>query len=87
MPRVFFPPQLRDLTGGAAEADVAAANVRQAIAGLDEQFPGLAARLRCGDALAPGIAVSIDGVMSARGLLAPLGPASQVHFIPAIGGG
>ena len=48
---------------------------------------GIAARLVVEDRIAPGLAVSIDGVVTSRGLLARVSPDSQVHFLPAFGGG
>ena len=35
----------------------------------------------------PNISVAIDGEVSALGLLDKVGENSEVHFIPAIGGG
>jgi len=87
MATVFIPPQLRQLTGGAAKVQVEGATVRQLVAGLDADFPGIADRLTSGTSIAPGLAVSIDGVISTRGLLARVNPASEVHFLPAFGGG
>lgn len=88
MPRVFIPPQLRDLTGDRTEVAVDAQTVRGLIAELERQFPGIQARLQDGDRLTPGIAVSVDGVMyQQRGLFAPLQPDSEVHFLPALSGG
>ncbi len=87
MPKVYIPPQLRDLTGGQADVEVSGQTVGRVIAALDAQFPGLAARLRSGDAIAPGLAVSVDGAMVPAGLLARVEPQSEVHFLPAIGGG
>jgi molybdopterin synthase sulfur carrier subunit len=89
MPRVFIQSQLRDLTGGRTEVELPGATLRQVIAALDAEYPGLAARLldRGGGALAPSLAVSIDGQVTSRGLLARVGPTSEVHFLPAIGGG
>ena len=87
MPRLFFPPQLRDLIGGEAEIEVAGQSLRQVMAALDEKFPGAAARLCQGDTLVPGVAVSIDGVMGSRSLVTKVGPTSEIHFLPAIGGG
>lgn len=87
MATVFIPPQLRQLTGGAAQVQVEGATVRQLVAGLEEGFPGIAARLTSGDSIAPGLAVSIDGVISTRGLLARVSATSEVHFLPAFGGG
>ena len=87
MPRVFIPPLLRSLAGGASEVDVEGSSVRQVIAALDERFPGIRERLCEGDQLRPGLAVAVDGRMSSIGLLQKVGPESEVHFLPAIGGG
>ena len=86
MPLVFIPAPWRDLTHGVEQRRVDGANVRQVLAALEQAFPGIAERARNGDALAPGISVSIDGVMTNR-MLAAVGPESEVHFLPAIGGG
>ena len=87
MPRVFIPPLARDVTGGVAEVDVEGTTVRAALEELDRRFPGLWDRICRGDALAPGIQVSVDDVLTKNGLRAKLQPASEVHFLPAIGGG
>ncbi|MEX2120537.1 MAG: MoaD/ThiS family protein [Pirellulales bacterium] len=87
MATVHIPAQLRTLSGGAALVAVEGSTLGEVIAALDAAHPGLGQRLRKGDALAPGLAVSIDGSFTNRGLLAKVGPASEVHFLPAIGGG
>ena len=87
MARVFIPPQLRDLTSGTAELDLTAGDVRQVVTQLEERYPGIAARLVRDDELAPNLQVSVDGVLSRRGLAAKLQPASEVHFLPIFGGG
>lgn len=87
MPTVYIPAQMRALTGGVSRVDVAAETVRQAILALDERFPGVGARLTDGTSLTSGLAVSIDGAFSSQGLFAKVGPKSEVHFLPAIGGG
>jgi molybdopterin synthase sulfur carrier subunit len=84
---VFIPAPHRDLTGGQAEIRVEGSTIGDVLDSLDQQFQGLKARLCRGDALAPGLQVSIDDVMTRRGLRAPVGPDSEVHFLPAIGGG
>jgi molybdopterin synthase sulfur carrier subunit len=78
---------MRDLTGGATQVVVQAQTVRQAIDALEARFPGIKARLCRDDELAPGLQVSIDQVMTARGIRAALRPDSEVHFLPAFGGG
>jgi molybdopterin synthase sulfur carrier subunit len=87
MAKVYIPPQMRDLTGGALETTVEGRTLRQVFAALESQFPGIAARLCDGERLLPGLAVSIDGVVTSRGLLAQVEPTSEIHFLPAIGGG
>jgi hypothetical protein len=83
---VFFPPQMRDLTGGAEHVTIQGATLRDVLRSLDAQYSGLYARMVAGDTIAPGLAVSIDGSMTSR-LLAAVGPHSEIHFLPAIGGG
>jgi len=78
---------MRDLSGGVERIEVTGGNLRQVISEIEIQHPALAARLHDGDALAPGLAVSIDGTFASRGLLAKVTPTSEVHFLPAIGGG
>ena len=87
MPRVFIPSQLRDLTDGHAEIDLPGeCSLREVVSSLDEQFPGVAWRLCQGDQLLPGLQASIDHV-STRVLSARVAADSEVHFLPAIGGG
>ena len=87
MPLVHIPTQLRNLTGGVESVQVAGTNLRQVIAGLEAAHAGLAARLVRDDAIAPGLAVSIDGSFTSRGLLAKVGAESEIYILPAIGGG
>lgn len=87
MPTVYVPTQMRDLTGGVERFEVGGATMRQVLAEIETQHPNFAARLRDGDAIAPGLAISIDGTFASRGLLAKVLPTSEIHFLPAIGGG
>lgn len=87
MPVVFIQRPLRELTGGAAEIAVDGQTVGEVVDALERRFPGIRQRLCRGDALAPGLQVSIDDVMTTRGLRARVRPESEVHFLPAIGGG
>ena len=87
MPRVFIPVQLRDLTGGGAELEIAGATVREVVTELERKFPGIEQRLCAGGELAPNLQVSIDDVLSRRGLDAKVPPGSEVHFLPVFGGG
>jgi molybdopterin synthase sulfur carrier subunit len=83
----FIPHQLRDLTAGAAHLEVPAGTVRDAIEALELAFPGIKARLCRDEELSPALQVTIDGVLSHRGIRAKVSPTSEVHFLPAIGGG
>ena len=87
MSHVFIPPQLRDVTGGAEHAEANGRRLRDVIDALEQKFPGVSARLLADDRLAPGLAVSIDGELATLGLLSPVGPSSEIHFLPALGGG
>ncbi len=82
-----IPALLRKLTGGRDRIAVSGRNLREAIAELDRQFPGLAEQLIEDGELKPSVAVSIDGEVKPGGLLERIGENSEIHFIPAIGGG
>jgi molybdopterin converting factor small subunit len=75
------------LTAGKVETRLAATTVRQVIQRLDEMFPGISARALAGESLKSGLAVSINGTISRRGLRASLPEDAEVHFLPALGGG
>ncbi|WP_166831440.1 MoaD/ThiS family protein [Thalassoroseus pseudoceratinae] len=87
MPRIFIPPMLRSLTENRDRFETNAVTVREAIADLESQFPGIESRLCVDDNLRPDIAVAIDGRVSPRGLRQKLTTDCEVHFLPAIGGG
>lgn len=83
----YIPPLLRHLSGGTDRITVSAGTLRGVIAQLEAAFPGMAAALVKEDDLMPGMAASIDGAFSNRGLLATVREESEVHFLPALGGG
>jgi molybdopterin synthase sulfur carrier subunit len=87
MPVVFIPTPLRGLTGGVTQIRLEGSTVGELVDALDSRFPGLKERLCRGDSLSPGLQISIDHVMTRRGLLARVRPESEVHFLPVIGGG
>lgn len=88
MATVWIPSQMRDLTGGRHSAVVAGATVREVIANLEQAFPGTLQRLCKPDGtLQPHIAVAVDGADAELGMRAPVGPDSEIHFVPAISGG
>jgi len=87
MPTVFIPAELRKLTGDVDRVSVAGTNVRQVVENLEAAHPGIKARLCAEGDLRPGLAVAVDGAVSTLGMLQKVGEASEVHFLPAIGGG
>ena len=84
---VYIPAQLREHTGGLRTVEAAGTSVREIVEALETRFPGIAARLCDGNELQAGLQVSIDDAISTRGLLARVDTDSEVHFLPAIGGG
>ncbi len=87
MPIVWIPPLLRKLTNDQESIPLAGATVRELIDALERQFPGAKERLCAGDKVRPGLSVVIDAQVNREGLNAAVNESSEVHFIPAIGGG
>ena len=87
MVTVFVPTMLLALTGGVKQLDVEAANIRQVIDGLDGAFPGIKERLVDQGQIRSNLAVAIDGEIARMGLMEKVEAGSEVHFVPAIGGG
>jgi sulfur-carrier protein len=87
MPTVWIPPLLRHLTHDQESLHVAGITLGELIDSLDDRFPGVKARLCRGDEIRPGLAVMIDAQVNREGISAAVGENSEVHFIPAIGGG
>ena len=87
MATVFIPSLMRKLTGGKEHVVVGGGTVRQLINNLDEQYPGVKNRLLDGGRVKRNISVAIDGEISRLGLLEKVKEDSEVHFIPAVGGG
>ena len=87
MATVFIPTMLQKMTGGIKQVDLEAKNVRQVIEELDRLYPGIKDRLVEDGAIRSNLAVAIDGEIVRMGLLEKVGENSEVHFVPAIGGG
>lgn len=87
MATVFVPPLLRALTGGVEQVPASGKNVRQLIDDLERRYPGIRDRLCQDGELRSGLAIAIDGTIARQGLAQAVGPQSEVHFLPAIGGG
>ena len=78
---------MRELTEGQDQISAPGQTVRELIAWLELNYPGLEARLCEKNQLRRGIAVSIDGVISPEGIRARVEETSELHFLPAISGG
>ncbi len=87
MATAIIPALLRKLTNGQERVEVRGRNVGAVIADLERKFPGIGAQLIEDGELKGSIAVSIDGEIGTGGLLERVGEASEVHFLPALGGG
>ena len=87
MVTVYVPTMLQSMTRGVKQVQVEAANVRQVINQLEEQFPGIKDRLMEGNQVRPNLSVAIDGEIARMGLLERVRENSEVHFVPAISGG
>jgi molybdopterin synthase sulfur carrier subunit len=86
MVQIFVPASLRQLTGDQSQIEVNATTLREAIVAMEQQCPGIRQKLCEGDGLTPTLQVAIDNTMTRR-MSAPLKPDSEIHFLPAIGGG
>jgi molybdopterin synthase sulfur carrier subunit len=87
MATVVIPALLRKFTNGVERADVPGRTIRELVRNLDARFPGIAEQLIDSGDIRPSIAVSIDGDVATGGVLDTVGDESEVHFIPALGGG
>ena len=87
MARVWIPSLLQGLTGGEPTVTVPGARVRDIVDELEKRYPGIRARLCDAGGLRPGMAVIVDTEVGRLGLAQPVGPDSEVHFLPAIAGG
>ena len=84
---VFIPTMLQPLTGGVKQTVCQGRNVRQIIEALEEQYPGIKARLIEDGEIRSNLAVAIDGDVARMGMLERVGEGSEIHFVPAIAGG
>ncbi|MEC8910459.1 MAG: MoaD/ThiS family protein [Chloroflexota bacterium] len=87
MATIFIPTMLQKMTGGDKKVDMDARNVRQVIERLDELYPGIKNRLVENGEILPNLAIAIDGDVAIMGMLERVREDSEVHFVPAIGGG
>lgn len=81
MVKVAVWGSLREATGGKAEVEVEAKNLRQLLDQLAEAYPGLRPQIR------RGVSVSIDGAIYNDSWFQPIAPDSEVVLLPRIVGG
>ena len=87
MATIFIPTMLQKMADGAQKGDMEVRNGGEVIERLEEICPGIKDRLLEDGDIAPNIAVAIDGDVAIMGLFQRVGENSEVHFVPAIGGG
>lgn len=84
---VYIPPLLRELSGGIDHVEVDGKNIRQVIEALEVRFPGIRDRLCDDSGLRRGLVVAVNGAVSRLGFIEQVPEGSEVHFLPATGGG
>lgn len=87
MATVFIPSLMQKLSDGKGKVRVEGATVRQIVNNLDAEYPGFKSRLVEDGRIKGNISVAIDGEITPLGMLEKVGADSEVHFLPAIGGG
>ncbi len=78
---------MQHLTGGQQKVAAHGSTVRSIIEDLEKLYPGISDRLVENKRLKPHISVAIDGEVSSLNILGRVAENSEVHFLPAIGGG
>lgn len=87
MATVYIPSLMQKITDGHSKLEVEGTTVRQIITHLEHQFPGIKERLVEDNRIKGNISVAVDGEITPLGMLGKVGENSEVHFLPAIGGG
>ena len=78
---------MQGLTGGLQTVEIEGSTVRQIVENLEKAHPGMKERLVEAGRIKPNISVAVDGEITPLGMLEKVGESSEVHFLPAIGGG
>jgi len=89
MPSIRIPSALHKFTGGAADVEVAATTVRDALTELERRHPGIAAKVLDNGAVKPFIRIFVgsDDIGGLSGLETKLSERDEVAIVPAIAGG
>ena len=78
---------MQNLTRNEDKVEIQGSNVRQIIENLDSAYPGVKDRLVEQNQIKPGFSVAVDGEIDPLGILGRVQENSEIHFLPAIGGG
>ena len=81
MVKVAIWGSLRAATGGRAEVEVDASNLRELLDRLAETYPGIQPQID------RGVSISIDGLIYNDSWFTPVKPDSEVILLPRIVGG
>ena len=87
MATVYIPSLMQNLTDGQTKVEIEGTSVRQIITHLENQYPGIKDRLVDDNRIKGNISVAVDGEITPLGMLEKVRENSEVHFLPAIGGG
>ena len=87
MATIFIPTMLQEITHGTKKLELDARTVRQVVDELGKMYPGIQERLLDANDIREGLAGVVDGDVSVMGMLTKVSQTSEVHFVPAIGGG
>jgi len=87
MATIFIPSLMQNLTGGENRVEVEGSSVRRIVDNLENAYPGIKDRLVENGRIKSSISVAIDGEVTPLGMLGKVAETSEVHFLPAIGGG
>ena len=88
--QVRIPTILRSYTGGASEVTAAEGTLRDVIAGLDADYPGLGGRIVDDGGMLRrfvNVYVGDEDVRFAQGLDTQVAAGSRISVIPAVAGG
>jgi molybdopterin synthase sulfur carrier subunit len=87
MATVYIPSLMQKLSDGKSKVEIDGSSVRQIVNNLEVEYPGFKERLVEDGRIKGNISVAIDGEITPLGMLEKVGDNSEVHFLPAIGGG
>ena len=87
MPKFFIPVHMKQEFSGVSTVTADAATVGELFDEVERTCPGMKARIWDQHQLRTSLALVVDGNVSTLGRRQTLKPDSEVHIVPAIGGG